>query len=71
MPLAAEPPGPFDGEPFSIAPAVLARLAAPIETDEGEPVLVLISDAFFNFDPDGRETYTHHLIYKVLNKTAD
>lgn len=68
---AAEPPGPFDGEPFSTPPAVLAKLAAAVQGEEGETVLVLLSDAFFSYDPDGRETYTHRLIYKILDKTAD
>jgi hypothetical protein len=72
-PLAAQPTAePWEGAPFSADPAALARAAAALPADgEGEPVAVLLSDARYSYDEAGRETYTHHVVYKITSATAD
>jgi tetratricopeptide (TPR) repeat protein len=37
----------------------------------GEPVVVLLSDARYSYDESGRETYTHHIVYRLLSSSAD
>jgi tetratricopeptide (TPR) repeat protein len=36
-----------------------------------EPVVVLLSDARYSYDESGRETYTHHIVYRLLSSSAD
>lgn len=63
---AAEP---WEGAPFAGDPAAIARAAAKVEAGKGD-VVVLLSDALYSYDEDGRETYIQRLLYRVVSARA-
>ncbi|MBV8201016.1 MAG: DUF3857 domain-containing protein, partial [Acidobacteria bacterium] len=64
-------PEPWEGAPFSAEPAAVARAAARFAGQDGEPVVVLLSEQRYALDEAGRETYTHRLVYRILTSGAD
>jgi len=64
---AAEP---WEGVPFSAAPAEIATAAARVEGEEGDDVVVLLTEASYSYDEAGRETYSQRLVYRVLTAGA-
>ena len=64
---AAEP---WEGAPFAADPAAIVRAAAKVEGEEGDDVVVLLTEADYVFDEAGRETYTQRVVYRVLTTGA-
>ncbi|HEX3556646.1 MAG TPA: DUF3857 domain-containing protein [Thermoanaerobaculia bacterium] len=60
---AAEP---WEGAPFTADAAAVARAAAKVQGEEGDDVVVLLSEASYSYDAAGRETYSQRLVYKIL-----
>lgn len=63
---AAEP---WEAPAFSADPAAVARAAADVPAGKAGTV-ILYSLARFEYDADGRETYTHHVLYKIGSASA-
>jgi transglutaminase-like putative cysteine protease/Flp pilus assembly protein TadD len=72
LPLKAGSPYklPWDGEHFSGDPKAIydAASAAPVST--GADVLVLEEHDQYSFDAEGRQTYTHYSLYKILTQAG-
>ena len=64
---AAEP---WEGAPFSATPAALAAAAAKVDGEEGDEVVVLLTEASYTYDEAGRETYSQRVVYRVLTAGA-
>jgi len=64
---AAEP---WEGAPFSATPAALAAAAARVDGEEGDDVVVLLTEASYTYDEAGRETYSQRVVYRVLTAGA-
>ncbi|HEX4966181.1 MAG TPA: DUF3857 domain-containing protein [Thermoanaerobaculia bacterium] len=67
---AAAPAQPWEGAPFTADAAAVARAAAKVQSEEGDDVVVLLSEASYSYDAAGRETYSQRLVYKILTATA-
>jgi hypothetical protein len=68
-------PGPSTaetGQPAgSRTPRTPKTTPARPSAESDEPVIVLLSDARYSYDESGRETYTHHIVYRLLTNAAD
>jgi tetratricopeptide (TPR) repeat protein len=63
---------PWESAPFSAPGDVMLRAAATLPVPlQDEPVEVLLSSASYSYDAAGRETYTHHIVYRILASSAD
>jgi hypothetical protein len=60
----------WDAPAFSLAPAALLSAAAALPPSE-EGITVLLSEARYEYDDAGRETYTYHLIYRITDTGVD
>jgi len=59
----------WDAPAFSTDPAALLRAASKIDAGDGG-VAVLLSDTRFSYDSQGRETYSYHLLYRIVDPAA-
>lgn len=66
LPLHALAAEPWEGAPFSAEPAALARAAAALPAPQGADVHVLLEEASFSYDGEGRETTSWRLVYRLL-----
>ena len=64
------PAEPWEGAAFSAAPAALAAAAAKVEGEEGDDVVVLLTESSYVYDEAGRETYSQRIVYRVLTAGA-
>ena len=68
--VRAAPAGePWDGPAFSASPAAMAQAAAGVPEGDGG-VAVLLSEARYEYDAAGLETYTYRLVYRVASASA-
>lgn len=66
LPLHALAAEPWEGAPFSAEPQALARAAAALPAPQGAHVQVLLEEASFSYDAEGRETSSWRLVYRLL-----
>ena len=59
----------WDAPAFSTDPAALLRAASKIDAGDGG-VAVLLSETRYSYDSQGRETYSYHLLYRIVDPAA-
>lgn len=64
--LAAQSPEPWAGAYFSGDAKAIYDAASAITTPLGTDALVLDEQEHYSFDADGKQVYTHYLIYKIF-----
>ncbi|HEY0513751.1 MAG TPA: DUF3857 domain-containing protein [Thermoanaerobaculia bacterium] len=62
---------PWEGAPFAADPAAIVGAAAQVQGEEGDDVVVLLTEASYSFDAAGRETYSQRLVYRILTAQAE
>jgi hypothetical protein len=65
-PVAAQSAEPWAGAPFSGDVKAIYEAASRITTPIGTDALVLDEREHYSFDNDGKQVYTHYLIYKIF-----
>ncbi|HEX4140359.1 MAG TPA: DUF3857 and transglutaminase domain-containing protein, partial [Candidatus Methylacidiphilales bacterium] len=68
--LAAQPPAPFAGEPFTLTAAELQHASADIPPTKDNPAEILYEEGTYRIAPDGSMKYRHRLIYRVDAESA-
>jgi hypothetical protein len=59
---------PWEGAYFSADAKTFYDAASSVQAPTGADVLVLEEDRTYSFDEDGRQRFTHYLVYKVLTQ---
>ncbi len=70
VPLAADD-APWEDGPFLADPAEMLRAATASPGEDGEDVVVLLSERRYAYDEQGRSTYTWRVVYRILSANAD
>jgi tetratricopeptide (TPR) repeat protein len=69
---AAETSAPWEAGAFVADPAEMIRAASAVDTGSHEGgVIVLFSEARYNYDEQGRATRVQRLVYRILSPSAD
>jgi tetratricopeptide (TPR) repeat protein len=65
---ASAAPAPWDGKPFSAAPADLLAAAGAVPAPAGVGVVMLLEEGRYTFDADGRLTWSYRQIYRIVTQ---